>query len=65
MMKDKDFRKVSIKVMADADSGEADAVMSKWLKGQSGLLRADILQDAIGDLQVMYNEALADMRQKQ
>ena len=42
-MKDKDFRKVSIKVMADADSGEADAVMSEWLKGQSGVLRADIL----------------------
>ena len=40
-MKDKDFRKVSIKVMADADSGEADAVMSEWLKGQSSVLRAD------------------------
>ena len=57
----KDFRKTAIKVMADTDSGEADAVMSDWLKEQSGLFRADILKDALDDLQQEYQKAITIM----
>mgnify|MGYP003145909362 CR=1 FL=1 len=57
----KDFRKVAVKIMADADGGEADAVVSDWFREQNGLLRADILQDAIDDLQQMYDNAFGDM----
>ena len=57
----KDFRKVAVKIMADADGGEADAVVSDWFREQDGLLRADILRDALDELQQMYDDALGDM----
>jgi len=54
-------KKIAVKIIADTDSGEAEAVMADWFKEEGKLFKADILQDGLGDLQAMYSEAFDEM----
>ena len=54
-------KRVAVKIIADTDSGEAEAVMADWLKEEGKLFKADILHDGLGDLQAMYSEAFDEM----
>ena len=54
-------KKIAVRIIADTDSGEAEAVMADWFKEEGKLFKADILQDGLGDLQAMYSEAFGEM----
>ena len=54
-------KKIAVKIVADIDSGEADAVMADWFKEENKLFKADVLQDGLGDLQRMYSETFGEL----
>ena len=54
-------KKIAVRIIADTDSEEAEAVMADWFKEEGKLFKADILQDGLGDLFAMYSEAVDDM----
>mgnify|MGYP003116116472 FL=1 len=54
-------KRVAVKIIADTESGEAEAVMADWLKEENKLFMVDVLGDGLGDLQVMYHGSLDRM----
>ena len=38
-------KKIAVRIIADTESGEAEAVMADWLEEENKLFKADILQD--------------------
>jgi len=46
------------------DKGEAKLSLSTEFKNADWITRADILQDALYDLEELYNKVLADEREK-
>jgi|TARA_Y100000310_G_scaffold202006_2_gene202095 hypothetical protein len=45
---------------ADLDSGEGDVPLTSKFDKLSPLMKADLLKDWIGELEVLYEEALYD-----
>ena len=53
-----------VRLKLDAYSGEGDIVVADGWEENDALWRADILRDWIGDLTVLYSDALLDMGRK-
>ena len=54
-------KKIAVRIIADTDSGEAEAVMADWFKEEGNLFKFDILQDGLDALRAMSGEAFEEM----
>jgi hypothetical protein len=54
-------KKIAVKIVADTNGGEADAVMADWFKEETKTFKVDVLQDGLADLQKMYGKAFGEL----
>ena len=51
---------ILVTLTADLECGEGDVKLRTVFEELDGLTRADVLKDWIGELEVLYNDALRD-----